>query len=163
MTTAVAPTAPAAPPIDYSTQQLTLTAPEGAHWSYEEVKTDKGTRSLGTNFPLLVWDNLDKMREKYGDDGVLAVADGTSLRVSFQNIVRRAASANKTFDEMAKTQIEFKPGKRVVGESTPASRVARTAKAAVEAGGVSEDNLTKLLEAIKGGKFSDEDIKSLVG
>jgi hypothetical protein len=151
----------------------TVAAPEGSHWSNEEVKTDKGTKSLGKENPLLVWDDLDKAREFYGDEGLKAILDGTSLRVSFQNIVRRhAASAaakaaegkpiENVTDEMAKAQIEFRPGKRVVGESTPASRSARLAKAAVEAGNVTEDSLTKLLEAVKSGKLTDADIGALV-
>lgn len=150
-----------------------LAAPEGAHWSYEEVKTDKGSKSLGKENPLLVWDDEDKAREFYGAPGILAILDGTSLRVSFQNIVRRhaAAAAAKAAegkdvgnpqDDMAKAQLEFRPGKRVVGESTPASRVARAAKAATEAGNVSEDNLSKLLEAIKSGKLTDADVGALV-
>jgi len=141
----------------------TLAAPEGAHWSYEEVKTDKGTKSLGNDNPLLVWDDLEKMRAHYGDEAVLSIADGTSLRVSFQNIIRRGRAGDKTPDDIAKAQLEFKPGKRVVGESTPASRVARQAKAVAESGQVSEDNLSKLLEAIKSGKLSNEEIGQLVG
>ena len=152
---------------------LSIAAPEGSHWSFEEVKTDKGTKSLGKENPLLVWDDLDKGREFYGDEGIRAIMDGTSLRVSFQNIVRRhAASAaakvaegkdpGNVQDEMAKAQIEFRPGKRVVGESTPASRAARAAKGAVEAGNITEDNLTKLLEAIKSGKLTDADVGALV-
>jgi hypothetical protein len=161
-----APAAPAAPvaPSILSASALTLKAPEGSHWSFEEVKTGKGTQTLGKENPLLVWDDLEKMRAHYGDAGLLAVADGTSLRVSFQNIIRRAVAGGKaTPDDVAKAQIEFKPGKRVVGESTPASRVARAAKSAVETGGISEDTLTKFLEAVKAGKMSDADLNALVG
>lgn len=161
MTAATAPAAPAAP-VDRG--QLTLAAPEGAHWSFEEVKTDKGTKSLGKENPLLVWDDLDKARAHYTDEGIRSVLDGTSLRVSFQNIVRRAIAGGKmTLDQIAQAQIDFKPGKRVVGESTPASRSARAAKAAVESGAIQEDTLAAFLEAVKSGKMSNDDLKALIG
>lgn len=140
----------------------TVQAPEGAEWAYEELKTDKGTKSLGSDNPILVWKDLEKMREFYGDEGVLAIADGTSLRVSFQNIGRRMRSNEKnTIDDIAKAQVEFRPGKRVVGESTPASRSARAAKQAVESGAIAEDDLAKLLEAVKSGKLKADDITAL--
>ena len=135
-------------------------APDGAHWAYEEVKTNKGTESLGSDNPILVWDNLDKARETYGDEGITSVLDGTSLRVSFQNIIRRGKAAKKTVDEIADLQVKFRPGKRVVGESTPASRVARAAKAAVGEG-VNEDAVLKMLELIKSGKLDNETMEAL--
>lgn len=138
----------------------TVAAPEGSHWAYEEVKTNKGTESLGTENPILVWDDLDKARAVYGDEGITAVLDGTSLRVSFQNIVRRGTASKKTTDEIAELQVKFRPGKRVVGESTPASRVARAAKAAVTEG-VNEDAVLKMLELIKSGKLTEEDMLAL--
>lgn len=138
----------------------TVPAPDGAEWSYEEVKTTKGTESLGKENPILVWHDLDKLRSYIGDDGLLAVADGTSLRVSYQNIVRRGLAGKKSIDEVAKLQVDFRPGKRVVGESTPASRVARQAKAAVEAG-VDEDKIAKLLELAKSGKLTDDVLEAI--
>lgn len=154
---AVAPTEPVVP----ASTELTLQAPDGAHWEFEEVKTEKGTKSLGKENPILVWDDLDKARAHYTDEGLRSIMDGTSLRVSFQNIIRRGRASNKSFDDIAKLQIDFRPGKRVVGESTPASRVARQAKAAAEAGTVSEDNMSKLLELIKSGKLGDAEIAAL--
>lgn len=142
--------------------ELTIAAPEGAGFEFEEVKTDRGTKSLG-QVPILVWNNHPKMAEHYGEQGLLDMADGTSLRVSFQSIARRFKAANKTDDEIAKAQVEFKPGKRAGGASTPASRVARAAKGVVEDGKVTEDSITKLLDAIKAGKLSDADLTALVG
>lgn len=140
-----------------------LNAPEGSEWRYEEVKTDRGTKSLGNDNPILVWTDLDKAREFYGDDKLLSVLDGTSLRVSFQNIIRRGrADEKKTTDDIAKSQVEFRPGTRVVGESTPKSRVARAAGALAESGTVSEDQIMKLLEAIKSGKVKGDEIDALV-
>lgn len=141
---------------------ITVAAPEGAHWGFEEVKTEKGTKSLGAENPILIWDDLEKMRAYYGDAGLLAVADGTSLRVSFQNIIRRQRAADKTLDDIAKAQLEFKPGKRTVGESTPASRSARAAKNAVESGAIGEDTMSKFLEALKSGKLKEADVASLI-
>jgi len=139
----------------------TKAAPEGARWAYEEVKTDKGTKSLGNDNPILVWEDLDKARAYYGDEKVLGVLDGTSLRVSFQNIIRRGRAGDKSVDDIAQAQLDFKPGTRQVGESTPASRVARAAKAAVADGGANEDQVMKLLEALKSGKLSGADIDAL--
>lgn len=141
--------------------ELTVQAPSGAHFEFEEVKTAKGTQTLG-DVPILVWDSLDAMRAFYGDEGVLAVADGTSLRVSFQNIARRfrAAKEPKSDDDIAKAQVDFRPGKRAVGQSTPQSRAASAAKKAVEKTGGSEA-VTKLLEDIASGKLSAADVEAL--
>jgi len=140
---------------------LTLAAPAGAHWSMEEVKTARGTQSLG-DVPILVWDDHDKFLACYGDEAVLAVADGTSLRVSFQNIARRYVAADKSMDEIAKAQIDFRPGKRQGGASTPASRASRLARTAVEKSSNSAA-IEKLLEKIASGELSDADLAALVG
>ena len=136
---------------------LEVDAPSGAHFSFEEVKTDRGTKSLG-DVPLLTWDDLDSMTKFYGEEGVLAVADGTSLRVSFQSIARRFSAAGKTLDEIATAQVGFRPGKRQGGQSTPASRVARKGRAAVEKGNVDGAALEALLDKIASGEISNEDI-----
>lgn len=136
---------------------LTVSAPAGSHFEFEEVKTAKGTQSLG-DVPILVWDDAQKFVNFYGEDGVLAIADGTSLRVSFQGIARRYRTAKKADDEIAKAQIEFRPGKRVVGASTPATRTARLAKSAIEKG-VDADAMAKLIEKIASGQL---DLASLV-
>lgn len=140
---------------------LAVDAPAGAHFQFEEVKTNRGTQSLG-EVPILVWDDVDQMREHYGDEGLLAVCDGTSLRVSFQNIARRFKQAGKSDEEIAKAEIDFRPGKRQVGASTPATRAARSAKAAVEKG-ADADQIAKLMEKIASGELSNDDIAALVG
>lgn len=139
---------------------VTVDAPAGSHFEFEEVKTAKGTQSLG-DVPILVWDNLDELKGVMGDEGVLAIADGTSLRVSYQNIARRFKAAGKTDDEIAKAQVDFRPGKRQVGASTPQSRAARLAKAATEKSS-NPEAIEKLLEKIKNGELSDADIAALV-
>ena len=138
---------------------LTVSAPDGADFEYDEVKTAGGTQSLG-NVPLLVWKDADKARAYYGDEGILAIMDGTSLRVSFQSIARRHKAAKKTDDEIAKAQIDFRPGKRVVGESTPQSRAKRAA-GDVASKLSNPELLTTLLEKIKNGEISEADLASL--
>lgn len=140
--------------------ELQIAAPEGAHFDYEEVKTAKGQSSLG-NVPILVWTDLEKARAFYGDESICNVLDGTSLRVSFQNIARRYKIANKSDEEIAKAMVDFRPGKRVVGESTPASRAARLAKTATEKVGGGE-TVEKLLAKIASGELSASDLEALV-
>jgi len=139
---------------------LSVAAPEGAGWSWEEVKTARGTKSLG-DVPILVWADHDAMVKFYGEEAILAVADGTSLRVSFQNIARRYALAEKSLDEIATAQCEFRPGKRAVGSSTPASRAAKMARNAVEKSS-NKEAVEKLLAKIASGELSDEDLDALV-
>lgn len=155
MTAAVAPTTeqPQAP--------LITDAPEGSEFAYEEVKTGKGTQTLG-EVPILVWKDADKMIDFYGKDGVLDFADGTSLRVSFQGIARRMKAAGKSDDVIKDAEIRFRPGKRAGGVSTPQSRAARAARVAVEKG-ADGDLVARLLEQLGEGKLSNEDLQSLVG
>ncbi len=138
---------------------LTVAAPEGSHFDFEEVKTAKGSESLGY-VPLLVWDDVDQARSHYGDEAIKNILDGTSLRVSFQSIARRYKMAGKTDDEIAKAQVEFKPGKRAGGVSTPVSRARAAAKQAAEK--VDGDVVAALLEKIAKGELSQEDLASLV-
>lgn len=140
--------------------ELQVAAPEGAHFDYEEVKTAKGQSSLG-NVPILVWDELEKAREFYGDEAICDVLDGTSLRVSFQNIARRFKIASKSDEEIAGAMVAFRPGKRAVGASTPASRAARLAKTATEKVGGGE-TVEKLLAKIASGELSQADLEALV-
>ena len=137
---------------------LTVEAPEGAHFEFDEVKTAKGTQSLG-DVPILVWNNAQKMIEFYGEQGVLDMADGTSIRVSGQSIARRLKAAGKSDDEIATKQLEFRPGKRTVGAATPATRAASSAKKASEK--VSGDVLAALLDKIANGDLSEADIAAL--
>lgn len=140
--------------------ELQVQAPEGAHFDYEEVKTAKGAESLG-NVPILVWDRLEAATAFYGEEAICDILDGTSLRVSFQNIARRLKIAGKTDEEIATAMTNFRPGKRVAGASTPASRAARSAKAAVEKVGNS-DLVQKLLDKIAAGDLTENDIDALV-
>lgn len=146
---------------------LTVQAPQGAHFDFEEVKTAKGTQSLG-DVPILVWDDADAMIAHYGAEGVLNIADGTSLRVSFQSIARRIKTAGKSpegvsiDDAIAGKQLEFRPGKRQVGAVTPAGKAAKAAKAAVEKTG-NADAITQLLEKFASGELSEADAMSLLG
>lgn len=137
---------------------LNVVAPSGAHFEFEEVKTKKGTESLG-EVPILVWDDPSAAIACYGNEGIIAILDGTSLRVSFQSIARRMRVANKTDDEIAQAMIDFRPGKRAVGQSTPVSRAANAAKKAADK--VDGDTIAKLLEAIASGKLSSAELAAL--
>lgn len=142
--------------------ELTIAAPDGAEFVFENVKTDKGARDLGPQ-PILVWRDLQKAIAYYGEAGVIGVLDGTSLRVSFQGTARRMAAAGKSHNDIATEQIKFRPGTRVVGAATPESRAARAARKASEAvGAEGADAITKLLEDIAAGRISAADIQSLV-
>ncbi len=125
--------------------ELTVTAPEGSHFAFEEVKTAKGAESLG-EVPILVWDTLAGAVANFGEEGVTDVLDGTSLRVSYQGIARRLKAGGKTDDDIAKAQADFKPGKRQGGASTPQSRAVRSVKAASEK--VDGDTLAMIMERI---------------
>ena len=158
--TAPAPAAPAEPKVlKTATGTLSVKAPDGARFEQEEVNGQNGTVSLG-NVPILIWEDVEKARAFYGDESILASLDGTSLRVSFQGIARRYAASGKTVDEIATAQINFRPGKRQVGESTPQSRAASAARRAQSAVGDS-DALTKLLNMVAEGKLSQEQIARL--
>jgi hypothetical protein len=142
--------------------ELTVSAPEGAEFIYDEVKTERGQKSLG-EWPLLVWKDIDAAVAHYGTAEILDILDGTSLRVSFQSINRRMALAGKSQDEAAKAQVDFKPGKRGGGASTPASRVSRQARAAVEKGGVNADAVAAFLERLARGEISEDQLASIGG
>jgi hypothetical protein len=137
---------------------VTLAAPAGFHFDYEKVKTEHGAKDLG-EVPILVCETTEAAVNTYGEGGVLNVLDGTSLRVSFQGIARRMRIAGKTDDEIAKAQLDFRPGTRTVGASTPQSRAASAAKKASEK--VSGDAIADFLAQIAAGKISEEDLKSL--
>lgn len=143
------------------TGTLTKPAPDGAEFKLEEVKTARGTKSVG-EVPILVWTNLEKARDYFGDEGIMDVLDGTSLRVSYQNIARRYASAGKSMDEIADAQLKFRPGKRAVGVSTPASRSANAARRAAEKlGGEAGDNIAAFLEKVAKGEVPEEQLAAL--
>lgn len=148
----------AAPEQATTSSSLTLSAPTGAHFDYDEVKTDRGQKSLG-QVPILIWDDLQAAVDHYGVEGIKNVLDGTSLRVSFQGIARRLKAAGKTDDEIAKAELEFRPGKRQGGQSTPASRAANAAKKASEK--VNGDAISQLLNAMAEGKITQEQLAAL--
>ncbi len=129
---------------------LTISAPVGAEFVFEEVKTAKGTQSLG-EVPILVWHDLDAAIAHYGAEGITRVLDGTSLRVSFQAIARRGAEKGKTSDEIGQAQVDFRPGNRATAVSTPVSRAKRAAGAAAEK--VGGDTVEALLAKIASGEI----------
>lgn len=142
------------------TGTLSKDAPDGSEFKLEEVKTARGTKSVG-EVPILVWTQLEKARDYYGDEGIMDVLDGTSLRVSFQNIARRYASAGKSMDEIADAQLKFRPGKRAVGVSTPVSKARNAAGRAAEKLGDQAENITAFLEKVARGEISEEQLAAL--
>jgi hypothetical protein len=134
---------------------LNVTAPSGAHFEFDEVRTAKGTRSLG-EVPLLTWDDVDGLTAHYGNQAVLDMVNGTSARVVYQGIARRLRLQGKSDDEIAQAQVDYRPGRRVVGGATPVSRAARAAKAAAER--VSGDKIAAFLERVARGEISEEDL-----
>jgi hypothetical protein len=139
---------------------LTVQAPDGFHFEFEEVKTARGTKTLG-EVPILVCDSSSAAVATYGEEGVKNILDGTSLRVSMQSIARRMRLQGKSEDEIATQQIAFRPGTRQVGQSTPVSRAARAAKQAAEK--VDGDALASFLDLVAKGAISSEDLQKFTG
>lgn len=138
---------------------VSIAAPQGSHFEYDEVKTKGGAQTLG-EVPILVWDTVEGMIAHYTEEGVLAMADGTSARVSFQGIARRLKAKGKTDDEIAQEQVNFRPGKRQGGVSTPESRARRAAVAASEK--VGGDTVKALLDQLTSGQVSKEQLEALL-
>jgi hypothetical protein len=137
---------------------LSVKAPEGAHWEFDEVRTLRGTKSLG-EVPLLYWDDPNAALRYYGEEGMKEILNGTSTWVTFQGIARRGRLRGLTDDQIAQQQVDFRPGQRQVGARTPVTRAAKAAKAA--ASKVSGDVIAALLERIARGEISEEDLAAL--
>jgi hypothetical protein len=137
---------------------VSIQAPAGSHWEYDEVKTAKGTQSLG-EVPLLVWDSVHAATAHYGEDGIKDIFNGTSLRVSFQAIARRGRAKGMTDDQIAEAQTKFRPGTRAVGQSTPVSRARNAANAA--ASKINGDIVAAFLAKVADGSITAEDMEAL--
>lgn len=140
---------------------LTVKAPEGAHFELEEIKTAHGKDTLG-EVPILIWDSIDAAVAHYGEDGLLRILDGTSARVVMQSIARRMRQGKdaKTNDQIAQAQLDYKPGEKKVGESTPTSRAKRAAADA--ASKVDGDKLAAFLKRLADGDISEADLDQLI-
>lgn len=137
-----------------------VAAPSGAHFDMDEVRTKRGEQSLGP-VPILTWDDMAAADAFYGAEGILRVLNGTSLRVSFQGIARRMKIAGKTDDEIAQTQLEFRPGEREAAVSTPVSRARKAAEAAAKA--ADGDAIAALMERIAKGEVNPADLLAAIG
>lgn len=140
---------------------LTIEAPAGATFEQDEVKTERGTKSLG-EAPILTWTTLAGLIAAFGEEKVLDVANGTSARVSYQAIARRGKIAGKSDDEIAQAQIAFRPGTRVGGKSTPESRAGRAARTAMEKS-ARPDLVAAFLEKLAKGEISDATLSAAAG
>lgn len=136
-----------------------IAAPNGAHWEFEEVSTGHGKASLG-EVPLLIWDDFNACVEYFTAEGVIAMLDGTSFRVSQQGIARRLKAAGKSNNEIAEAILKFRPGKRAGTAPTP---VSRARKAAAEAATVVQgDAITLLLQRIAAGQVKIDESGNIV-
>lgn len=140
---------------------LTVAAPTGARFDPEEVATKGGTEKFDA--PMLIWESLDALRDHIGEQGILDMSDGTSLRVAYQAAARRGHVKGKTMDEIAQSQLDYKPGKRSGATSTPANKTARLAKELVDKSPEAADEVQKLLAGLASGKFSLDDLKAING
>lgn len=130
MGTAVAPETTAG-----ASQYSLSNPPAGASFEYDEVKGDRGQKSFG-QVPLLTWDESEAGIQGaiayYGPQGIARFVNGTSLRVSCQAIARRGKAKNLTDEQIALEQLNFRPGQRQSGQSTPASRAVNATRKATQ-------------------------------
>ncbi len=138
---------------------LTIAAPAGSHFEIEEVATKGGAEKFEA--PILIWDTTEALVAHLGEEGVIAMADGTSLRVAYQAAARRGHTKGKSFDEIAASQVEYKPGKRSGASSTPQNKTARMAKELVDKNPDAAEEVQKLLAGLASGKFSLDDLKAM--
>lgn len=155
MTTAATPQA----------QQYSLAnPPAGASFEYDEVKTDRGQTSLG-QVPILTWGSDEESIQHaiafYGAEGISNILNGTSLRVSFQGIARNGKDPKKnwTDEQIAQKQIEFRPGKREGGQSTPASRAANATKKAASV--ANADAIKQLMDMVANKQLDPQMLRNL--
>ena len=141
--------------------ELTVAAPDGAHFEFSEVKTNRGTQSLG-QVPILVWDDGNKAMEYYGHESFLAAFNNTGLRVPFQSIARRGRVSGKLdANAIAQEELEYKPGQVERAPSTAASRAkSAAAQAAEKLGEEGADTLTTLMRKFASGELTLDDLKA---
>lgn len=123
--------------------------PAGASFEYDEVKGDRGQKSFG-QVPLLTWEESEAGIQGaiayYGPQGIARFVNGTSLRVSCQAIARRGKSKGLTDEQIALEQLNFRPGSRQGGQSTPVSRAANATRKAAQK--ISGDSIAELMAKI---------------
>ena len=149
-TTAAAPATP---------QYSISNPPPGSHFEFEKVRTDRGKTDLG-DVPILTWgdteEDIMQAIAYYGPEGISNILGGTSLKVSFQGIARAGRDPEKkiqlTDEQIAQKQIEFRPGRREGGVSTPATRLRAAANRA--ASKANPDVLAALLKMVEEGTLN---------
>ena len=144
--------------------ELTVQPPEGAEFVWGEVKTNRGTESLG-QVPILRWTSVTAAVQFYGEEPALNALNDTGLKVPFQSIARRGRASGKLdANGIAQEQIDYRPGSRAAAASTPASRAkSAAAKAAETLGENGADVLTTLLARIQRGEISADQLAQLAG
>lgn len=146
-----------APETGNSTQYSLNNPPTGFYFDWDEVKGDHGQVSFGKR-PLLTVnedpEGAKALYEFYGNEGVARFYNGTSGRVQFQGVARRVTakgkkegwSDEKINEEIAKQELEYRPGKRAGGQSTAQSRAVAAMKKA--AGKIPGDALAGLMDRV---------------
>lgn len=144
--------------------------PPGFYFDFDEVKGDHGQKSFGKR-PLLTVNEdeagVQGLITFYGNEGVARIYNGTSGRVQSQSIARRVTQKGvkegwtdeKINDEIAKAQLEYRPGKRQGGQSTAASRAANAAKKAADK--IGGDAIAQMLAKVAA--MSPEERAALAG
>lgn len=142
---------------------LTVAAPTGSHWDWSEVKTARGTKSLG-QIPILVWDDPQAALEFYGPEAFLSGFNNTGLRVPFQGIGRRGRAGGKMdANAIAQEQLEYKPGQTERAAPTATSRAKSAAARAAEQLGEGADLITTLLNKVANKEITEEQLSAILG
>lgn len=89
----------------------------GIRFDLEEVAKQSGdNRSDKVTFhrkaPIVIVENVEKFRAAFGDDTILAIFDGTSIRVKSQAIARRMLTKGATNEEIEAANVNMLRGVR---------------------------------------------------
>lgn len=87
----------------------TITPPEGSEFIPFKYRLEAGGAQID-GF-ILRWYDAEKYVETMGDKELLAVLDGTSLRVTFRDILVRGHKAKASADQIATAMIEKRNGR----------------------------------------------------
>lgn len=135
----------------------TVDAPRGAHWEYVEVRTNHGKRSLG-EAPVLEWDDVEAARQFYGEEALKQLLE-IGVKNQYLRLARTGRIRGMTDDEIARSQLSYKPGQRQA--RSPVGKVSKAARAAAER--ASPDVVAALLEAIARGEITADDLRAIAG
>jgi hypothetical protein len=76
----------------------------GIRWEMEEVSRRRGAndsdKSVIGKAPIAIVDDVDKFRASFGDEAILGIFNGTSIRVMCQDVGRRGLERGSSVDVM---------------------------------------------------------------